>query len=163
MRLLGIYLDDHLAVVVGARELVKRMLGETQDEEISSFLHELVREIDRTERELTGVLDELGRQPSRTKRAAAWTAEKAGRAKFNGSLTGYSPLTRLVELEYLGSALTLERACWRALDDAVPELAEPDGLFGSEAERVERRIADADELRRAAVEVALAERSVRRL
>ena len=43
-------------------------------------------------------MDDLG-VGSRAKDGAAWVAEKLGRLKTNGQLTGYSPLSRLVELE----------------------------------------------------------------
>ncbi len=162
-RLLAIYLDDHVAVVVGTRELVKRMLGQTRDEAIRSFLEELQPELEHSERELTRALEELGRRPSIAKRTAAWLAEKAGRIKPNGNISGYSPLTRVVELEYLATALELERSCWRTLHAAAPQLARPDGAFAAEAKRVEQRLQLADDLRQEAAEAALVAQDERRL
>jgi hypothetical protein len=52
----------------------------------------------------------------------AWSAEKVGRLKLNGQLTGYSPLSRLEELEILSLGVEGKLAMWRALDRAgVPE------------------------------------------
>ena len=46
-------------------------------------------------------MDDLGFGADRAKNIAFWAAEKAGRLKLNGQLTGYSPLSRLIELEGL--------------------------------------------------------------
>jgi hypothetical protein len=54
---------------------------------------------------------------SRSKVAGAWAAEKLGRLKLNGRLTGYSPLSRLVELEMLHLAITGKIQLWQALDE----------------------------------------------
>jgi hypothetical protein len=54
---------------------------------------------------------------SRFKPALAWSAEKVGRLKLNGQLTGYSPLSRLLELEGLTIGVTGKRALWQSLAD----------------------------------------------
>ncbi len=43
----------------------------------------------------------LGVPQDRVKNAMGWGAEKLGRLKPNGQLTGYSPLSRMVELKGL--------------------------------------------------------------
>lgn len=57
----------------------------------------------------------LGLEPARAKVAAGWAAEKLGRLKLNGQLTGYSPLSRLVELEGLASGINAKQALWLSL------------------------------------------------
>lgn len=52
---------------------------------------------------------------SRVKPAGAWLAEKLGRLKLNGRLHGYSPLSRVVELEGLCAGVAGKRMLWRAL------------------------------------------------
>jgi hypothetical protein len=52
-----------------------------------------------------------------TKPAAAWTVEKLGRLKLNGQLTGYSPLSRMVEIEMLYIGITGKMRMWRALEE----------------------------------------------
>ena len=52
------------------------------------------------------------------KPAVAWIAEKAGRLKLNGQIRGYSPLSRLVELEGLEVGVTGKRSLWQALSRA---------------------------------------------
>ena len=45
-------------------------------------------------------------KPDRLKVAGAWAGEKAGRLKLNGHLTGYSPQSRVIELEGLVVGVT---------------------------------------------------------
>jgi hypothetical protein len=59
---------------------------------------------------------ELGVRRDRLKALAAWAAEKLGRLKLNGQLTGYSPLSRLLELESLYLGITGKREMWGALE-----------------------------------------------
>jgi len=47
--------------------------------------------------------------------AGAWAAEKLGRLKLNGRLRGYSPLSRLLELEMLHIGITGKLELWQAL------------------------------------------------
>lgn len=49
------------------------------------------------------------------KPVAAWAVEKLGRLKPNGQLTGYSPLSRMVEMEVLLIGITGKTGMWRAL------------------------------------------------
>jgi hypothetical protein len=150
-RLLGIYLDDHLAVFAGGEELAKRMLAETKDDAIRRFLEGLLSELrdDRaaTERLLAG----LGRRPNAVKQRLAWLGEKVGRLKLNGNATGYSPLSRLVELEAVSGILGASRSLWRALALAGPAGSRDDA--STRAERVDARIAELEPLRLEAVEV----------
>ena len=44
-----------------------------------------------------------------------WTGEKLGRLKLNGQLLGYSPLSRLIELEGLMLGIAGKLAMWIAL------------------------------------------------
>jgi hypothetical protein len=53
--------------------------------------------------------------------------ERVGRLKLNGQLTGYSPLSRLVELEGLALGVTGKLSLWENLREAATE--EP-GLAG---------------------------------
>ena len=51
----------------------------------------------------------------RLKVAGGWAAEKTGRLKLNGRITGYSPLSRLVEVEGLLIGVYGKRAGWLSL------------------------------------------------
>src|SRR3954447_19931441 len=109
---LGIYLNDHHAAAIGGLELVKRSAGEHQGTELGDFLAGLRDEIEADHAALRAIMDELGVGVDRPKEAGAWVAEKAGRLKLNGQLTGSSPLTPLVELEGLSLGIEGKRLGW---------------------------------------------------
>jgi hypothetical protein len=54
-------------------------------------------------------MDELRFGGDKVKNIAAWGIEKVGRLKLNGQLTGYSPLSRVVELEGLLAGIAGKR------------------------------------------------------
>ena len=114
-KLLGIYLNDHLAGSVVGGELAKRAASSNEGTELGDFLAGLAEEIDDEREVLKSLLDHFGVPQNRFKQPIAWAAEKAGRLKPNGQLTGYSPLSRLVELEGLMLGVTGKLGMWRAL------------------------------------------------
>jgi hypothetical protein len=114
-KLLSIYLNDHLAGSTAGIELVKRARGENEGSELGSFLEKLAKEIEADRTRLGGFMDDLGIRKDPLKVAAGWGLEKAGRLKLNGQLKGYSPLSRLVELEGLALGVTGKLALWKAL------------------------------------------------
>ena len=59
---------------------------------------------------MEGIAVELGFGESKTKEAVAWVGEKIGRLKLNGQLRGYSPLSRVLELEALAVGVS---GSWR--------------------------------------------------
>ena len=63
------------------------------------------------------MIEELGYSRSKVKPAAAWIAEKLGRLKLNGQLRGYSPLSRLIELEGLLIGITGKIGLWQTLTE----------------------------------------------
>ncbi|HEX2054719.1 MAG TPA: hypothetical protein VHJ78_13480 [Actinomycetota bacterium] len=120
---LGIYLNDHLAILVAARELAHRSEESNQGSPLGKLLSE-IRET--TEQEVSAVRDlmkahDVTENP--TKSAGAWLAERVGRLKLNGQITGYSDLSRLVELEGLDVALEAKRMFWDALEQSGVERA----------------------------------------
>jgi hypothetical protein len=54
---------------------------------------------------------------------AAWAGEKFGRLKPNGQLRGYSPLSRLLEVELLMLGVTGKLRLWTGLRENVGERA----------------------------------------
>ena len=152
-RLRSIYLDDHAALAVAARELVGRMLGSGAHGGHSDLLTDLLAEIEDDRVRMAQCLGELGATPSRIKSAAAWLAEKGGRLKLNGRVVTRSPLTPLVELEGLLLALEGHRALWRAMERTGPDADRAD--FAARAERVERRRGEVEEVRLRVADAAL--------
>jgi hypothetical protein len=119
--LLGIYLNDHLAASIAGHELAKRSAKSNKGTGFGPFLQELAAEIEADQRSLRLVMDRLGVKPNPIKDSGAWLAEKIGRLKLNGSLTGYSELSRVVELEGLAVGIVGKAALWRSLKTAFSE------------------------------------------
>jgi hypothetical protein len=157
-RLLAIYLNDHLAGATGGVELVRRAGGSNQGAKPGEVLTELCAEIEADRETLERVMKRLDVKRNTPKVAAAWVAEKLGRLKLNGRLTGYSPLSRLLELEMLQIGITGKIHLWQALEQAQSaKLAQFDlaGLI----ERAESQRATIEDLRLNAAREALAEES----
>jgi hypothetical protein len=113
----AIYLNDHLAGATGALELVKRAAGSNRGGELGGFLARLRDEIAEDRETLIEAMRRLDVGLDRAKVAAGWAAEKVGRLKLNGRLVGYSPLSRVVELEALALGVAAKLGCWRTLAD----------------------------------------------
>ena len=120
MKLLRIYLQDHLAGATGGVELARRARAANQGTTYGDPLARLADEIDADRRALEGIMEDLGFGADRAKNIAFWAAEKAGRLKLNGQLTGYSPLSRLTELEGLIAGINGKLSLWRSLLEVAP-------------------------------------------
>ena len=156
-KLLAIYLNDHLAGASGGRELAARAAGSNQGTAYGDFLARLHGEIEDDRAELIDLMERLDIGEDRLKQAAAWAAEKAGRLKLNGSLTSYSPLSRLVELEGLAIGVSGKQSLWKALHeiaDGEPALAETD--FPRLIERAQHQLDGLEEHRKHVARDALA-------
>jgi hypothetical protein len=123
---LGIYLSDHLAGSTTGVELARRAASSNRDSEFGAALARIAREIEEDVGSLEELMTRLGANRDRLKDAIAWSGEKLGRLKLNGQLVGYSPLSRLVELEGLSLGVAGKLALWRVVQDAFetdPRLA----------------------------------------
>jgi hypothetical protein len=115
--LLDIYLDDHLAGATLGVELARRLRASNEDDpEFGPALAEVCAEIEADRETLKAVMDRLGAGQSKLKPLAAVLGERLGRLKLNGRLWGYSPLSRLDELELLQIGVVGKRRLWRALE-----------------------------------------------
>jgi hypothetical protein len=119
--LLGIYLNDHLAGSIGGVETARRARGSNKGNEFGEPLARLCEEIQSDREALEAVMEELGIARSRIKPAIGWLGEKLGRLKPNGQLRGYSPLSRVVELELLVIGITGKLRLWTLLEELVGE------------------------------------------
>jgi|SRR5436305_12600022 len=113
--LLSIYLNDHLAGATAGAELARRVAGSNRQTSFGSVLSELAKEIEEDRRTLLQIMRRLDVRQDRLKTLASWGAEKAGRLKLNGRIIGYSPLSRLEELEGLTIGVEGKLALWQAL------------------------------------------------
>jgi hypothetical protein len=154
-KLLSIYLNDHLAGSTLGLELAKRSRASNQGTPLADFLDRLVREIETDRETLKRLMRELGIRPDPLKTCGAWVAEKLGRLKLNGQITGYSPLSRVVELESLYLGVTGKLEMWIALERALANDAV--GVeFGELRRRAERQAAEVEEHRLDTAEAVLA-------
>ena len=122
-RLLRIYLTDHLAAGTAGVALARRAARSNTGSSTGEFLHRLSLEIAEDLETLRRVVGELGFTPSRPKEIVAAALEKVGRLKPNGQLRGYSPLSRVLELEALSVGVAGKLALWHSLQ-AIPALSE---------------------------------------
>jgi hypothetical protein len=119
-RFLEIYLADHLAAAAAGLALVRRAARSNTGTRTGDTLRRLTAEIDEDRRTLRRLVTELGFTGSKPKEVFAWTAEKVGRLKLNGQLRGYSPLSRVLELEALSVGIAGKLALWETLE-RVPD------------------------------------------
>lgn len=119
--LLAIYLNDHLAAATGGRELARRAAASNRSSDYGPFLKRLAEEIAEDRESLLLIMHVLDVRVDPVKVMVGWGAEKVGRLKLNGRLLGYSPLSRLIELETLGVGLYAKLALWRSLAQLEPE------------------------------------------
>jgi hypothetical protein len=147
-KLLRIYLQDHLAASTGGLELARRARGSNEGTPYGEPLARLADDIAADRRALESLMEDLGFGADRAKNLVFWVGEKAGRLKLNGQLTGYSPLSRMIEIEGLITGVNGKRSLWLTLR----ELAETDRDLDAErlgrlVERAEQQLATLHDLR----------------
>ena len=114
-KLLGTYLNDHLAGSTVGLELAKRARRSNEGSEYGEVLERIAGEIEEDRATLQKLMDAFEIKRDRPKVMGAWAAEKVGRLKPNGRLLSYSPLSRVVELEFLCLGVTGKLSLWKAL------------------------------------------------
>jgi hypothetical protein len=114
------YLNDHRAGATAGTALVRRIWRSNRRTEWGPVIEKVAETI---EQDLV-VLDEVraaaGVSGGDLKKVAALLTERAGRLKLNGHLLTYSPLSRVLELEALMSAIRGKQSLWVALRTAAP-------------------------------------------
>lgn len=153
--LLEVYLNDHYAAAKGGIELLDRTIANNEDNELADRLRPVRDEISGDREELEALIERLGFEVQRYKEVGASIAETLGRLKPNRELTGYSDLSRLLELEGLVSGVTAKVGMWRALaavEDTDPRIAETD--LSTLIERGERQLEQIESFRVQAARVA---------
>jgi hypothetical protein len=126
-RHLRIYINDHRAGAAAGLSLARRCLQNNRDTEFAADLASVVAEIAEDADALRDIARRLDIADDPLKRLTARFGEIVGRLKFNGHLTHYSPLSRVLELEMLLAGIDAKRSLWRSLATAgLPELASID-------------------------------------
>ncbi|UXY23965.1 hypothetical protein N8I84_38630 [Streptomyces cynarae] len=154
--LLGIYLNDHLAGSTVGNRRIHYMVRALRDSPLAEALRPIAGELAQDRASLLDIMSLLGVPARRYKILAAETAERAGRLKPNGRLVRRSPLTSVVELEFLQLGVEGKAAGWRMLR----RLAESDGRLDRQQldeliERARRQLRALEELRLQHAEKAL--------
>jgi len=125
--LLAVYCNDHLAASVGGIELVRRMLHEHRTTDYEQPLEQLLGELREEKSSLESMMRGIDIAVRKYKIAALWLGEKAARLKLNGRLLSRSPLSDLVEFEFLASAVRAKRSGFetlRTVAEVEPRLPE---------------------------------------
>jgi hypothetical protein len=139
-KLLAIYLNDHLAGAIAGEQLARRALSNNRDSDYGDWLAGFLREVEEDRETLLDLMRRLDVSIDPLKPRAAWLVEKFGRLKLNGQIRGYSPLSRLVEIEGLCLGVDGKLSMWRALKQLAgfdTRLAVTD--FDTLVKRAERR------------------------
>jgi hypothetical protein len=154
-KMLAIYLNDHLAGSVVGGNLAKRIAQQNDDNEYGRSSAEIAREIEEDQATLLDVMKRAGVRRKQVRLAMARVAELAARLKPNGRLIGYSPLSRVLELEGLAIGITGKLALWRSLEAVDDRSGIPEIDYGSLAARAEDQRTRVEELRLKAAREAL--------
>ena len=148
-------MNDHLAGATLGVELARRTAGSNRDDErFGPPLARICEEIEADRTTLEEVMEALEISRDRVKPCGAWIAEKLGRLKPNGQLRGYSPLSRLVELEGLYLGISGKARLWKALESTLGERS-PQFDFAALGERADRQRTEVEELQEEAAKLAL--------
>lgn len=113
--LLGVYVNDHLAAATGGVELVSRMLSRHSGTPYEPKLEELLDQLREERSAHVAMAGALGIPVRAYKQLGTWVAEKLTRAKLNGRLFSRSPLSDLVEFEFIATAVLAKRAGFETL------------------------------------------------
>jgi hypothetical protein len=136
--LLAVYANDHLAAATGGIELVSRMLGRHRGGPYEARLEQLLDELREERTAVRRSMAALGIPVRQYKQAASWLGEKLARAKLNGHVLTRSPLSDLVEFEFIATAVLAKRAGFETMREIA---ASEDRL---DEALLERMIAQAD-------------------
>ncbi|WDM12971.1 hypothetical protein J3S85_16400 [Streptomyces lavenduligriseus] len=115
LRLLGIYLNDHLAGATAGTDRAARLARTARGSALGRAIEPVAAEIAEDRTALLDIMRDLGVPVRRYKVSAAWAAEKLGRLKPNGHLVRPSPLGTLLDLEALRLGIEGKTACWQTL------------------------------------------------
>jgi hypothetical protein len=153
---LATYLNDHLGGSSTGRELARRALASNRGNQYGAELEDVARQIEEDTESLLELMRRLDVKPDRAKQALGWAGEKVGRLKLNGQLLGYSPLSRLIELEGLMLGISGKLALWLALRPVLADDPRLEGFdFAHLAERAREQRRTVERLRRQAALEAL--------
>lgn len=142
--LLRIYLDDHLAGASAGATRMQHAAERLTSTPVGADLQAVADEVAAEKDELRGLLDDLDLPTSPVKEALAAVGERLGALKPNGALRGRSPMTALLEVELLRSAVTGKKGLWQTLLDLSGELGLDGARMAALVAQSDRQIATLD-------------------
>lgn len=114
---LAIYMNDQLALGVLWREVARRSARENEGTDAGRALERVADAIAEDVETFEGLMSRLEIPTTRAKPLLAIAGERFGRLKLNGRLTGYSPLSRFEELDFLLMGIDGKVVLWTNLRD----------------------------------------------
>ncbi len=141
-------MNDQLALGVLWREVARRSERQNRGSEYGEAIARVASGIAEDVATFERIMERLGLLKSTVKPVLATVAERVGRAKLNGRLRGYSPLSRFEELDFLAMGIEGKKILWATLRD-VAGLAErlPDVDFDALIARAEAQRAELEPFR----------------
>lgn len=155
---LRIYLNDHRSGAVAGGRLAQRCRGNNADSDLGRYLATLVDEVHEDAATLDEIMQRFGVRANPIKHALAVIGELIARLKLNGHLRGYSPLSRVIELETLIAGVHAKQQLWEALKAARCDV--PAGVLDEMTERADRQLQALEAFHRTAAIHALASSTV---
>ena len=154
---LSTYLQDHRAGAEMGVNLAQRLRDQNEGTAYEDFLTLLAQQIEEDVLTLEETMEAFGIDKALMKTAGAKVGEVLGRLKPNEQLSGYSPLSRVLEIEMLRSGVQGKLALWDSLYEIseTDDRLDPDGLQQL-IERAESQLAGLREHHRMAAREAFA-------
>lgn len=153
--LVRIYLHDHDAAAAGGLALARRCASANQDNDLGAYLtRRFIPELETDHQLVEDVLAAMDAHPSTVKRVAVRAGELVGRAKLNGALVSYSPLSRVVELEALIAGVHAKQRLWVAIEALADAGTHQVPDVSGARERAESQLADLESHHRQAIATA---------
>jgi hypothetical protein len=115
--LLGIYLNDQLALGIVWRELARRAQRNNTGFLLGDALEGVAKGIAEDVETFERIMASVGVARSPVKGPLAIAGERVSRLKLNGRLTTYSPLSRFLELDVLTMGIDGKVQLWTTLRD----------------------------------------------
>lgn len=147
-RLLGIYLNDQLAMGILWRELARRAQHNNRGTPLGDQLEQVATGIAEDVEIFRTIMRRIEIRPNAFKTTAAVAAERLARLKLNGRLRTYSPLSRFTEIEFLAMGIDGKKQMWTTLRDLTELTSQlPDINFDHLIDRAQRQRAELEPFR----------------
>lgn len=122
-RLVGAYINNHLAGAVGGSRRFERLADTLAATPVGPALAEVARQVVEEREELGRIVDQLGfTAQNPVKQAGVWVGERVSRLIALPRRLRRSPMHTVLEVELLRSALVGKMGGWQTLHELAPVL-----------------------------------------